>query len=121
MLVLPIAIPTYIAAYAFVEFFHFAGPVQSALRAMTGYQSARDYWFPNVRSLGGAALILSLVLYPYVYLAARMVFTDAEPPSGGCGALARRVAAARVLEGVAADGAPGNRRRCFAGVDGDAQ
>jgi iron(III) transport system permease protein len=75
MLVLPIAIPTYIAAYAFVEFFHFAGPVQSALRAMTGYQSARDYWFPNVRSLGGAALVLSLALYPYVYLAARMAFT----------------------------------------------
>jgi iron(III) transport system permease protein len=74
MLVLPIAIPTYIAAYAFVEFFHFAGPVQSALRALTGFQSARDYWFPNIRSLGGAALILSLVLYPYVYLAARMVF-----------------------------------------------
>ena len=75
MLVLPIAMPTYIAAYAFVEFFHFTGPVQSALRAVTGYQSARDYWFPNVRSLGGAALILSLVLYPYVYLAARMAFT----------------------------------------------
>ena len=75
MLVLPIAVPTYIAAYAFVEFLHFAGPVQSALRAVTGYQSARDYWFPNVRSLGGAALILSLALYPYVYLAARMAFT----------------------------------------------
>ena len=75
MLVLPIAVPAYIAAYAFVEFFHFAGPLQSALRAMTGYQSARDYWFPNVRSLGGAALILSLALYPYVYLAARMAFT----------------------------------------------
>jgi iron(III) transport system permease protein len=74
MLVLPIAIPTYIAAYAFVEFFHFAGPVQTALRAVTGWQSARDYWFPNIRSLSGAALILSLVLYPYVYLAARMVF-----------------------------------------------
>jgi iron(III) transport system permease protein len=75
MLVLPIAIPTYIAAYAFVEFFHFTGPVQSALRAVTGFQSARDYWFPNVRSLGGAAMVLSLVLYPYVYLAARMAFT----------------------------------------------
>lgn len=75
MLVLPIAVPAYISAYAFVEFFHFAGPVQSALRALTGYQSARDYWFPNVRSLGGAALILSLALYPYVYLAARMAFT----------------------------------------------
>ena len=73
-LVLPIAIPTYIAAYAFVEFFHFTGPVQSALRAMFGYQSARDYWFPNIRSLGGASIIMSLVLYPYVYLATRVVF-----------------------------------------------
>ena len=75
MLVLPIAVPTYISAYAFVEFFHFAGPVQSAIRAAGGFQSARDYWFPNVRSLGGAALIMSLALYPYVYLAARMAFT----------------------------------------------
>ena len=73
-LVLPIAIPTYIAAYAFVEFFHFTGPVQSLLRDMFGYQSARDYWFPNIRSLGGASIIMSLVLYPYVYLATRVVF-----------------------------------------------
>jgi iron(III) transport system permease protein len=73
-LVLPVAIPTYIAAYTFVEFFNFAGPVQGVVRALFGFQSARDYWFPNIRSLGGAALVLSLVLYPYVYLAARMVF-----------------------------------------------
>ena len=73
-LVLPIAIPTYIAAYAFVEFFHFTGPIQTLIRATFGYQSARDYWFPNIRSLGGAALILSLVLYPYVYLATRVTF-----------------------------------------------
>jgi iron(III) transport system permease protein len=73
-LVLPVAIPTYIAAYAFVEFFSFAGPVQSFLRSFFEWQSARDYWFPNIRSMGGAALVMSLVLYPYVYLAARMVF-----------------------------------------------
>jgi iron(III) transport system permease protein len=73
-LVLPVAIPTYIAAYAFVEFFNFAGPVQGAVRAVFGFQSARDYWFPNIRSLSGAALVMSLVLYPYVYLAVRMVF-----------------------------------------------
>lgn len=73
-LVLPVAIPTYIAAYAFVEFFHFTGPIQSLLRTIFGFQSARDYWFPNIRSLGGAALILSLVLYPYVYLATRVAF-----------------------------------------------
>jgi iron(III) transport system permease protein len=72
-LVLPVAIPTYIAAYAFVEFFNFAGPVQGIIRSVSGFQSARDYWFPNIRSLGGAALVMSLVLYPYVYLAVRMV------------------------------------------------
>lgn len=74
LLVLPAAMPTYIAAYGFVEFFHFAGPLQSGLRAVFGFHSARDYWFPNIRSLGGASVILSLVLYPYVYLAARAVF-----------------------------------------------
>jgi iron(III) transport system permease protein len=73
-LVLPVAIPTYIAAYAFVEFANFAGPVQVLIRWMFGFETARDYWFPNIRSLGGAGLVMSLVLYPYVYLAARMVF-----------------------------------------------
>jgi iron(III) transport system permease protein len=73
-LVLPVAIPTYIAAYAFVEFFNFAGPVQGLIRSIFGFETVRDYWFPNIRSMGGAALIMSLVLYPYVYLAARVVF-----------------------------------------------
>lgn len=73
-LVLPLAIPTYLAAYAFVEFFHFTGPVQSAIRAVFGFQSARDYWFPDIRSTGGAAILLSAVLYPYVYLTTRVVF-----------------------------------------------
>ncbi|ORE87632.1 iron ABC transporter permease [Aurantimonas sp. 22II-16-19i] len=73
-LVLPLAVPTYIAAYAFVEFLHFAGPVQTAIRALFGYSSSRDYWFPEIRSLPGAVLILSSVLYPYVYLTVRMVF-----------------------------------------------
>jgi iron(III) transport system permease protein len=73
-LVLPMAIPTYIGAYTFVEYFHFTGPIQSAVRALAGFRSAREYWFPNIRSLGGAALVMSLVLYPYVYLAARVSF-----------------------------------------------
>ncbi|MBO0904971.1 ABC transporter permease [Jiella sonneratiae] len=73
-LVLPLAVPTYIAAYCFVEFLHFAGPVQSALRAILGVRTSREYWFPDVRSLWGAVVILSLVLYPYVYLTTRMVF-----------------------------------------------
>jgi iron(III) transport system permease protein len=73
-LVLPLAIPSYIAAYAFGEFLDFTGPVQSAVRAVFGYQNIRDYWFPDIRSLGGAVLVLSSVLYPYVYLSARAAF-----------------------------------------------
>lgn len=73
-LILPIAVPPYVAAYAFGEFFLFTGPVQSALRALFGWTSARDYWFPDIRSTWGAALVLSMVLYPYVYLSTRVVF-----------------------------------------------
>lgn len=67
-LVLPLAVPTYISAYSFTEFFTFTGPIQSLVRQIGGYSLARDYWFPDIRSLPGAVLVLSLVLYPYVYL-----------------------------------------------------
>ncbi len=73
-LMLPLAVPTYISAYAFTEFFTFTGPVQSLLRQIGGFQSARDYWFPDIRSLGGAIFVLSLVLYPYVFMAVRALF-----------------------------------------------
>ncbi|WP_235897665.1 ABC transporter permease [Neoaquamicrobium microcysteis] len=73
-LVLPLAVPPYLAAYAFAEFFLFTGPVQTLWRSLFGFQSARDYWFPDLRSTGGAALVMSCVLYPYVYLTARVVF-----------------------------------------------
>ena len=73
-LVLPLAVPTYIAAYSVVEFLHFAGPVQTAIRDIFGFQSSREYWFPEIRSLGGAILILSSVLYPYIFLTVRLVF-----------------------------------------------
>lgn len=74
LLVLPLAIPSYLGAYAFAEFFSFTGPVQTALRALFGFQTSRDYWFPNVRTTGGAVLVLASVLYPYVYLSARSMF-----------------------------------------------
>jgi iron(III) transport system permease protein len=74
LLVLPLAIPTYIVAYVYVDLLDAWGPVQSALRAVLGYRSAADYWFPSVRSLGGAILLMGFVLYPYVYLAARAMF-----------------------------------------------
>jgi iron(III) transport system permease protein len=76
LLVLPLAMPTYIVAYAYVELLDYAGPVQGALRSLAGWQSARDYWFPDIRSMGGAILVLSAVLYPYVYLSARASFVQ---------------------------------------------
>ncbi|WID97210.1 iron ABC transporter permease [Bosea vestrisii] len=74
LLVLPLALPTYITAYVYVEILGFQGPFQSALRALTGWRSLRDYWFPDPRNLPGAILILGLVLYPYVYLSVRALF-----------------------------------------------
>ncbi|RVP31199.1 ABC transporter permease [Sinorhizobium meliloti] len=73
-LVLPLAIPAYLSAYAFGELLTFTGPVQGLVRALFGFQTSRDYWFPDVRSLGGAVLVLSSVLYPYIYLACRSMF-----------------------------------------------
>jgi iron(III) transport system permease protein len=72
-LVLPLAVPAYIAAYIYAGLLDFAGPVQSALREFTGW-APRDYAFPPIRSLGGGAFVLGLVLYPYVYLLARTAF-----------------------------------------------
>jgi iron(III) transport system permease protein len=74
LLPLPLAIPTYIVAYVYVDILDAFGPVQAALRAIFGWQSAADYWFPSVRSLGGAIFVMGFVLYPYVYLAARAMF-----------------------------------------------
>jgi len=72
-LVLPLAVPSYIAAYLYADILDFSGPVQSALRGLTGW-GVNDYTFPAIRSLPGGALILALVLYPYVYLLARAAF-----------------------------------------------
>src|SRR5262249_54469467 len=72
-LVLPLAAPAYVLAYAYTDLLDSYGPVQGALRAAFGW-NVGDYWFPNVRSLPGAALMLVLVLYPYVYLLARARF-----------------------------------------------
>ncbi|MBT9290681.1 ABC transporter permease [Prosthecodimorpha staleyi] len=73
-LLLPLAIPTYIVAYAHVEVLDFTGPVQSAIRWLFGFKSAKDYWFPNPRSLPSAIFVMSLVLYPYVYMTTRAMF-----------------------------------------------
>ncbi len=74
-LILPMAMPAYIIAYTYTGMLDFAGPVQTALRSWTGWGFG-DYWFPQIRSLEGAALMLALVLYPYVYLLSRAAFLN---------------------------------------------
>lgn len=74
LLPLPLAVPTYITAYIYVELFDSAGLVQMALRDVMGWRSRADYWFPEVRSLYGCIIVMSAVLYPYVYIAARAMF-----------------------------------------------
>lgn len=74
-LILPLAVPAYVMAYAYTDFLQVAGPVQTLLRDLTGW-SVQDYWFPHIRSLGGAAVMLIFVLYPYVYLLARATFLE---------------------------------------------
>ncbi|HZB61732.1 MAG TPA: iron ABC transporter permease [Microvirga sp.] len=74
LLPLPLAVPTYITAYIYVEIFDSAGLVQMALRSAIGWRSRADYWFPEIRSLPGCILVMSVVLYPYVYIAARAMF-----------------------------------------------
>ena len=75
LLLLPLAMPAYIIAYTYTGMLDFAGPVQGWLRESFGWAYG-DYWFPEIRSLSGAILMLSLVLYPYVYMLARNAFRE---------------------------------------------
>jgi iron(III) transport system permease protein len=77
-LILPLAMPTYVVAYAYTDFLQFSGPVQSALRAAFGWK-VHDYWFPEIRSVAGAGVLFAMVLYPYVYLLARNAFLERSP------------------------------------------
>lgn len=74
-LVLPLAVPTYVMAYTYTDLLQFVGPVQTWLRA-TFALTPGSYWFPDIRTLGGAAVIFTFVLYPYVYLLARSTFLE---------------------------------------------
>ena len=76
LLLLPLAIPAYVGAYALVDFLEYAGPVQSGMRALFGWKNARAYWFPEIRSLGAAIVVLTAALYPYVFLLARAAFRE---------------------------------------------
>ena len=75
-LLLPLAMPAYVMAYVYTDLLDYAGPVQALLRDLFGWASARDYWFPRIRSIGGAILMFGLVLYPYVFLLARKAFLE---------------------------------------------
>ncbi|MFM4873402.1 ABC transporter permease [Aeromonas veronii] len=75
-LMLPMAMPSYIVAYVYTDLLDYSGPLQAGLRALFGWNSPADYWFPAVRSLGGAAWVLALVLFPYVYLLTRASFLE---------------------------------------------
>lgn len=75
-LLFPLAIPAYIGAYSLVDFLQYSGPVQSGLRAIMGWESVKDYWFPEVRSREMAILVLSSALYPYVYLLTRAALKE---------------------------------------------
>jgi iron(III) transport system permease protein len=74
-LLLPLAVPTYIIGYTYTDLLQFAGPVQTLLRDVMDWSRA-DYWFPPIRSLGGAIAVMTLVLYPYVYLLSRAAFLE---------------------------------------------
>jgi iron(III) transport system permease protein len=75
-LMLPMAMPSYIVAYVYTDLLDYSGPLQAGLRTLFSWNSPADYWFPAIRSLGGAAWVLALVLFPYVYLLARASFLE---------------------------------------------
>jgi iron(III) transport system permease protein len=111
-LVLPLAMPAYVMAYAYTDWLQAAGPVQTLLRDLTGWK-VREYWFPEIRSLPGAAAMLSFALYPYVYLLARTAFLEQSRTTmeaarlAGYGAWGRfwRVALPLARTGIAAGAA----------------
>ena len=75
-LMLPMAMPSYIVAYVYTDLLDYSGPLQAGLRQLFGWGGPADYWFPAIRSLGGAAWVLALVLFPYVYLLTRASFLE---------------------------------------------
>ena len=75
-LLMPLAVPAYVGAYALVDFLEYAGPVQTGLRGMFGWTNSQDYWFPAIRTRGAAVIVLSASLYPYVYILARAALRE---------------------------------------------
>jgi len=78
LLLLPLAMPAYLVAYLYTDMFDYAGPIQRTLRGWFDWQSPNDYWFFDIRTLPGAAIVISLVLFPYVYMLARTAFEQQD-------------------------------------------
>ena len=76
LLLLPFAVPPYLVAYTYTDFFEYAGPVQGIIRELFGWDNASSYWFPEIRSLPGAMIVMGSVLYPYVYVMSRVAFVS---------------------------------------------
>ena len=110
-LLLPMAMPAYIVAYAYADFLAFAGPVQTALREATGWRRGA-YWFPDIHSVGGAGAMFALVLYPYVFMLARAAFLEQSV----CVLEASRMLGARAWRGFALVALPLARPAIAAGV-----
>ncbi len=110
-LAVPLAFPAYVLAYAYTHILDHPGIVQATLRDVMGW-GPRDYWFPEIRSLGGAAAMLILVLYPYVYLLARASFSA----QSGSAFLAARVLGRNPLQACIAVSLPMARPAIAAGI-----
>lgn len=76
LLLLPLAMPAYVIAYIYTDLLDYAGPIQQSLREAFNWQSPADYWFFDIRSLWGAAIMIALVLFPYVYMLVRTAFEN---------------------------------------------
>jgi len=75
-LLIPMAVPAYVIAYVYTDLLEYSGPIQGLIRGAFGFETRHEYWFPEIRSLGGAITMMTLVLYPYVYLLARAAFLE---------------------------------------------
>lgn len=79
LMLLPFAMPPYVIAFVYTDLLEYAGWVQTSIRNLFGFTSAQDYWFFEIRSMGGAIAMLSLVFYPYVFMLARASFLEQSP------------------------------------------
>jgi len=75
-LLIPMAVPAYVIAYVYTDILEYSGPIQAMIRDLFGFETRHAYWFPEIRSLGGAITMMTMVLYPYVYLLARSAFLE---------------------------------------------